>query len=539
MSHYQVSPIRFLRRAARLYPRKVAVVCEDERFAYEELLERTFRLSNALRGLGLKQGDRVAYFGYNCHRLLEAYYGVVQAGFVLVPLNVRLTPWELRYVLRDCEPRVLIVDPNLIDKVEEIRTGVHSVEHFITFSVSPREANIDGRGVPNRHEWIDYDRLLDSYPSQPFELEFREDDLAELFYTSGTTGRLKGVMLSHRNLYANALNFIISLTLTDRDVQLHTIPLFHVNGWGTPHALTAVGGTHVMIRGFDPARAFALIERERVTLACMVPTMVGMLLNHPDRDKYDLSSFKRLVVGGAPSPVEYVRRVEEQFGWDYVGSYGLTETSPVLTMGYVKTTVKDLPGPELWRIKAKPGLGVMSAEIRVVNEKGEEVRWDGKETGEVMVRGDIVMLGYWNQPEETARTIVDGWLCTGDLATVDEEGYIQIVDRKKDIIVSGGENISSLELENVIYSHPGVAEVAVIAVPDEQWGEVPKAIVVRKSGEPVTEEDIIRFCGARVARYKIPKSVEFVDSLPKSGTGKILKNVLREPYWKHLERRVN
>lgn len=537
--NYHISPIRFLKRAARLYPNKLGVVCDDERFTYKELLERTLKLSNALVALGLEKGDRVAYFGYNCHRLLEAYYGVVQAGFVLVPVNVRLTPWELRYVIRDCEPRVLIVDPNLMDKVKEIQTSVSSVEHYVTFSTSVREFTGERLAALDRHDWLDYESLLKAHPAQPLEIKFCENDLAELFYTSGTSGKLKGVMLSHRNLYANALNFIIALGLSDRDIQLHTIPLFHVNGWGTPHALTAVGGTHVMLRGFDPSRVFGLIERERVTLACMVPTMVGMLLNHPDWNKYDLSSLRRVVVGGAASPVEYVRRVEQQFGWDYIGSYGLTETSPVLTMGYMKENLEGLSHEELWRIKAKPGIEVIGAEIRVVNEKGEEVKWDGKEIGEVTVRGDIVMLGYWNQPEETRNTIVDGWLYTGDLATVDEEGYIQIVDRKKDIIISGGENISSVELENVIYSHPGVAEVAVIAVPDELWGEVPKAIVVPKSGEPVTEEDIIRFCSARLARYKIPKSVEFVKSLPKSGTGKVLKNVLREPYWKDRERWAN
>jgi fatty-acyl-CoA synthase len=358
-----------------------------------------------------------------------------------------------------------------------------------------------------------------------------ENDVCELFYTSGTSGRPKGVMLTHRNIFFNAVNFVIGLGLSDHDVQLHTIPLFHANGWGTPHALTWVGGTHVMIKKFEPERVFQLIEEEGITLAAMVPTMVSMLLNSPELPNYDLSSLDRLVVGGAASPPAFVRAVEEQLGCTYIASYGLTETTPVLTFATLKDHLKDLPREEQDALKARAGLPVPTVDLRVVDEAGCDIEPDGKAIGEVVVKSNVVMAGYWGDPDATAATFdEDGWFHTGDMATMDQEGYIQIADRKKDIIISGGENISSLEVERVLYSHPAVLEAAVIAVPHEFWGEVPKAVVCLKSGEKASEEEILDHCHESLARYKVPKSVEFVEELPKGGTGKILKNVLKQRY---------
>lgn len=513
----------FLDRALKLYSQKTAVVCEDKHFTYYEYGQRVNRLSNMLLDLGIGQGDRVAFLGHNCHRLLEAYYGVVQIGAILLPLNVRLLPSDFAYILEDAGASVLFVDLEMRHLIEPIRDQLRSVQRFVLMSGEPSPTEWDGE---------DYEGLMTSSSTdRPPHVEMDENDVCELFYTSGTTGRPKGVMLTHRNIFFNAVNFVIGLGLSDHDVQLHTIPLFHANGWGTPQALTWVGGTHVMIKKFEADKVFQLIAEERVTLAAMVPTMVSMLLNFRELSKYDITSLERLVVGGAASPPAFVRAVEEKLGCTYVASYGLTETCPVLTFATIKDHLRRLPKEDRDVLKARAGLPVASVDLRVVDEAGCDIKPDGQEIGEVVVRSNVVMAGYWRDPEATAATVDEGgWFHTGDMATIDEEGYIQIADRKKDIIISGGENISSLEVERVLYSHPAVLEAVVIAVPDEFWGEVPKAIVLLKLGETATEEEIIEHCRGNLASYKVPKSVEFVDELPKGGTGKILKGVLKQLY---------
>lgn len=521
-------PTRFLDRAVELYAGKIGVVDGEKRFTYAQYFERVNRLSHGLAGLGIKPGDRVAFLAYNSHELLEAYYGVVQMGAILLPLNIRLTAEDFVFILNDAGARVLVVDPDFAPVAERLRGRVPSLEYFVLL------------GSEEKAGWLSYEGLLSGarahrYPRPAMD----ENDVAELFYTSGTTGTPKGVMLTHRNLYANAIAYITAVGVNDSTVQLHTVPLFHVNGWGTPHALTAVGGTHVMIRKFDPRLVFELIQREKVTLAAMVPTMINALINFPDAHKYDYSSFRKVIVGGAPTPLAFVKAVSEKFGWEYITGYGLSETSPILTIANLKEHLKKLPPEERYIYQAKTGLPVIGVEIRVVNSEGRDVRRDGQEIGEIIARGDVVMKGYWNRPEETAAAIVDGWFHTGDMATIDEEGYILIMDRKKDIIISGGENIASVEIENVLYTHPAVLEVAVIAVPDPQWGEVPKALVVLKPGQSATPEELIAHCASRLARFKIPKSVEILESLPKTGTGKILKTALREKYWQGYEKRVS
>ncbi len=525
------TPLRFLDRATRVYPDTVGVVCGAERWTYAEFGARVNRLSHALRSLGVQPGDRVAFLSLNCHRLLEAYFGVVQIGAILLPLNVRLSPSELAFILNDAEARLLCVDPPLLPVARTIEPHLASLRRFILLS--------DGAGdaLP---AWPSYEVLLAAAPADPpARAEIDEIDVAELFYTSGTTGQPKGVMLTHRNLYANGMNMVVALGLTDRDVQLHTIPLFHVNGWGAPHAVTAVGARHVILRQFTPASFFTLVQQERVTSCGLVPTMLNALLNAPERAQYDLSSLRQVVVGGAPMPPSFVTAAMETFGCDCFAGYGLTETSPILTIAHLKPELRRFPLEEQAVFKAKTGLPIPGVEVRVVNPLGQEVQPNGQEVGEIVARGDVVMPGYWRRPEETAAVIRDGWFFTGDMAVVDEHGYLLIVDRKKDIIISGGENISSVEIENTLYRHPAVLEAAVIAAPDDYWGEVPRALVVLKPGASATAEELIAFCRERIAHFKAPRAVEFLPELPKTGTGKIAKAALRERYWQGYAKRVH
>lgn len=520
----------FLRRGVKLYANRTAVVCGEKRFSYAQFAERVNRLGNSLRTIGIRRSDRVAFLSFNCHRLLEAYYGVTQIGAILVPLNIRLKPQELAYVLNDAGAKALFVDKDLLELIRPIVGQLATVRRFVLL--------LDG-DEPEGIDWPSYDDLLGAAsPDSCVDTGLGEDDVAEIFYTSGTTGKPKGVMLTHRNLYANALSYLIAMRIDDSDVLLHSIPLFHVNGWGAPHSVTCTGGKHVMMRQFSAERVFALIEQERVTWTAMVPTMVISLLNSPDSCRYNLASWNRMVIGGAPCPVSLIRQVSERFGIECFAGYGTTESSPVLAVSNLKSHLRDLPSEEKYRLRAKTGLEVIGVELRVVNERGEDVKNDGTEIGEIIARGNNVMKGYWRDPEATNRVLADGWLHTGDMATVDEENYILIVDRKKDIIISGGENISSVEIEDVLHSHPAVLEAAVIGVPDPFWGEVPKALVVLKPGQRVTEEEVVDYCRGRLAGFKIPKSVDFLESLPKTGTGKIMKSQLRDRYWGGYDKRV-
>ncbi len=518
-----LTPLRFKRRALALHGGRLGVVCGAFRYSYREFFDRCDRLSRALEGLGVRRGDRVAFLAYNCHRLLEAYYGVVQMGAILVPLNVRLTGADFVAILGDAGARVLFFDSDFTDTVGGIRADLTSIEQLIPLDL-PTSAGWDSKKSYD-------DLLVDAGPGAFDAAEPAEEDVAEIFYTSGTTGSPKGVMLTHRNLYLHALTTIIGLGLQDTDVQLHTIPLFHVNGWGSPQSLTCVGGTHVMLRRFDPAEVLRLLESEGVTRMSLVPSMAGALLSHPDLVRRKHPRLRMVNLGGAAASTTLVRRMEEAFGCPCFSGYGLTETSPILTLSSIRGVLAGASAEERVRREAMTGWAQIGVEVRVVDAEGRDVPPDGKQVGEIAVRGDGVMKGYWRQPEETARVLRDGWFYTGDLATIDAEGYVLIVDRKKDIIISGGENISSLEIEKCLYGHPAVFECAVLAVPDEKWGEVPKALVVRAPGEAATAEQLLEHCRRNLAPFKCPHSVEFVESLPKGGTGKILKRALREKYW--------
>jgi fatty-acyl-CoA synthase len=513
-----LTPLRCLRYAEEQFPRNTAVVCGDLRFTYRQFAERAGRLGGGLRSLGVGTGDRVAFLSTNCHRLLEAYYGVLEAGAVLLPLNVRLAPKELAYILNDAEAKVLFFERQFLPVVEAFRQSALSVEAFVVLDARP------DAGWMCEKNYEDLLADLEIYRRDVMEVD--ENAMAELFYTSGTSANPKGVMLSHRNIYLHALNVMVALRVDGDAVNLHTIPLFHANGWGSAHTVTLAGGKHVMIHQFIPAEVFRLIEKERVQDCCLVPTMAAALVNSAERSKYDLSSLRRVTIGGAASSPTLVRDVEEKLGCTCISGYGLTETSPVLTFSCMKTGLSSA-GSERNTRQAMAGFAIPGGEARVVDSEENDVPHDGKSVGLVVARGDGVMEGYWRQPEETEHVFRGGWFHTGDLATIDEDGYLLIVDREKDIIVSGGENISSLELERTITSHPSVYEVAVIAVPHEKWGEVPKACVVLKPGQLVTEAELFELCRSCLARYKCPQYFEFLEGLPKTGTGKILKRELR------------
>ena len=518
-----LTQVRFLERSIKLFGPKTAVICEGQKWTYVQYGGRVERLANALEDLGVRPNERVAYLGYNCHRLLECYYGIIKMGGVLLPLNIRLAPQDFEYIIRDAEPRVVFVDPDFLNKLEPILKNIPSVKRF--YLLEPME---------NAPDWVDgeYDNLLESSTPAPRcppgDYPFHEDDMAELFYTSGTTGPPKGVMLSHRNLYLHALSPMATYPVHETDVQLHLIPLFHVNGWGTPHYLTAKGGTHVMLKKFDPAKALELVQNEWVTRFFIIPTMVNAIFDLPALSSYDLSSLKDVLIGGAPPPSGMCAKAEEVFGCTVHGAFGMSETCPLIAFPELPNDLD----PEVFRHRAHEtwGFPMVGVEFKIIDEAGNELPWDGQAVGELLVRGDMVMKGYLNKEDSTNKALKQGWYHTGDLVSIGPDGSLYIRDRKKDIIISGGENISSLEIEQVLDSHPDVLECAVIGKKDPKWGEIPKAIVVLKSGAKLTPQEITDFTRDRLAHFKALREAEIVDEMPRGGTGNILKSVLRERY---------
>ncbi|HZQ85255.1 MAG TPA: long-chain-fatty-acid--CoA ligase [Acidimicrobiales bacterium] len=496
-----LTPLDFLDRARRLFAPLEAVVDGDRRFTYAELADRCDRLAGLLRSRGCEPGDRVAYLCGNTVELLEAYYGVLLAGCVLTPLNIRLAPAEQQFILDDCTPAVLVVHPSFAAVADQLE--------------------------PRQRVDLHDDYLGDAAPVRE-RPDVDEDAVCELFYTSGSTGDPKGAMLTHRALATHAIDSALTMATTHRDVVLHTIPLFHVNGWGTPHWVTALGGRHVMLERFDPAEVLRLIEAEGVTRLHLVPTMATSLLREASIRTRDLSSLVQATVGGAPASPELLADLEDAFGCEVVCGYGLTESSPQLTKALNLRSHDALPDEERRRKRATTGLPNVGVDLRVLDDDDNEVAWDGAHVGEICVRSNHVMTGYWNRPQETAVALRGGWLRTGDLATVDAEGYVTIVDRRKDIIVSGGENISSVQVEHCLTSHPAVVEAAVVGMPDDKWGEVPRAFVtLEPDSDGVDEAALQAWVRERLAGFKVPKRIDVVAELPKGGTGKIQKQELR------------
>jgi len=516
-----LTPMRFLERTVKIYGKKTGVICSDHCFTYGEYGERVNRLSNGLLKLGIQKGDRVSYLGYNCHRLLEAFYGIPQIGAILLPLNIRLLPNDFEYIINESEPKILFLNRDFIPQIDSIRDRIPSVEKFILLG--------EGDDCPT---WISgtYDELLSGASAEPpYPLgayPFTEDDVAEIFYTSGTTGKPKGVMLTHRNLYLHALAVLVSSPMDETDIQIHLIPLFHVNGWGTPHYLTAMGGTHIMVQKFDPAETMEIVQREKVTRFYIIPTMVNAILALPNLKDYDATSVRRVLVGGAPPPTGMIERVEKAFGCLTSTAFGMTEACPLIAWPelspHLDQETRDFRAKRTW------GFPMLGVEFRIVDPDGNDLPWDGESVGELLVRGDMIMKGYYRSPQETADTLADDWYHTGDLCAMGPDGSLYVKDRQKDIIISGGENISSLEVEAVLYSHPEIFECAVIAKPDDKWGEIPLAFVVPKEGSGIKPEEIIVFSREHLAHFKAPKEVKIIDEFPRGGTGKILKSILRE-----------
>jgi fatty-acyl-CoA synthase len=523
-------PMNFLHRAARLFPDKLAVVDGDRRYTYRTLAARVNRLSNALRQMGVSRGDKVAVLSPNSHRLLEAFFAVPQLGAILTPLNYRLSSHEFAYILDHSETKVVLVDWEFAHQLAPIVDTLKGVGSYVLLGdTEPSTAALPAH---------DYETVLAAASSEfPQPVEVDETDIATLNYTSGTTARPKGVMLSHRACVTAALNYIVSLNVRPTDVYLHTLPMFHANGWGGIWALASLGGTQVCLRRVEAQSVFELVQQEGVTLACAAPTVLVTLANFPRARDYHLATNIRLGTGGSP-PAAAVLRQMEALGIEVIHLYGLTETGPFLTCCEWQPAWNALDVAERYRLKARQGIAQLLTDVRVMDEELREVPQDGKTVGEIVARGNNVMEGYFKQPEETAKALRGGWFHTGDLAVVHADGYIEIVDRAKDVINSGGENISSVEVEAMLYEHPAVLEAAVIGVPDSKWGEVPKALVVLKPGQHLEEHQLIDFCRSRMAHFKAPKSVEYIAALPKTATGKIQKFALREPYWQGLEKRV-
>ncbi|MEI5675531.1 MULTISPECIES: AMP-binding protein [unclassified Nocardioides] len=505
----------FIDRAVQVYGERVGAVDEPDQPApsqgeltYAEIGALARRQAARLDELGIGVGERVAVVSHNSSRLLTSFFGVSGSGRVLVPVNFRLRPDEVRYIVEHSGARVLLVDPELDESLADV-----TAEHRFVIgddSLIYAEKGVEPRG------W-----------------EPDENATACINYTSGTTARPKGVQITHRNIWVNAVTFGLHAGVTDRDVYLHTLPMFHANGWGMPFAMTGLGVKQVVIRKIDGTEILRRVRDHGVTVMCAAPAVAAAVLEAaqswegeiPGRDRV------RIIMAGAPPPTKTVARVEEELGWEFIQIYGLTETSPLLTVNRTRAEWDDLSTEEragrLVRAGA-PALGVRLA-----------ISEDEENAGEVLARSNVVLEGYWEQPEESATALRDGWFHTGDGGTIGDDGYLTISDRKKDVIITGGENVSSIEVEDVLFSHPAVAEVAVIGVPSDKWGETIKALVVLAEGESATEAELIAWCKERAAGYKAPTSVEIRVELARTATGKLQKFKLRAPYWEGRERQVN
>jgi long-chain acyl-CoA synthetase len=517
-------------RARRLYREREAVVCGDVRLTYAQLDDRVGRLAGALAAAEVGPEDRVGALLLNCHHYLEAYLGTERAGAVLTPLNHRLAAAEMIAILNDAEAAYLLVDTALLPVYEQCRDQLATVRGVLVCGPGAAEAAASA-GLTAYEDAIAAASAVEE-PARPWQ----EEDLVQLYYTSGTTGRAKGVMLTQRNVIANAKHMIMALRFTERDAFIHAAPMFHLADAWACWTVTWLGGKHVFLREFNPRTYLELVQRERVTVSLIVPTMINAIVNLPDVEQYDTSSLRLIAFGASPMPVDRLMAAMQVLKCGFSHLYGMTETAPLATQLVPEDMVPD--GTEAFaRRMLSCGREVAGVEVRIAGEDGT-VAAPG-EVGEIIMRGPNIMAGYWRQPEVTATALRDGWMHSGDLASMDEHGYVTIVDRSKDMIISGGENVYSTEVEDALYKHAAVLEAAVIGVPDQRWGERVHAVVVLKEGMTATPEQLSDFCRSHIAGYKIPRSVEFMEALPKTGSGKIQKGPLRERHWEGFERRVN
>jgi acyl-CoA synthetase (AMP-forming)/AMP-acid ligase II len=513
-----LTPLEFARRARKLYGNREAVVDGTLRLTYEQFFQRCDRWSSALQSMGVGKGDRVAYIAPNTHEQLESFYAVPQAGAVIVPINYRLTADDFVYITTHSGAKVLCVHPDYLDTIDGVRAQLGGVEHFVCLG-----------GAGGRKGWKEYDPLLAAASTKFERADIDENDLLALNYTSGTTARPKGVMITHRNAWMNVMDTLVHFHITVDDTYLWTLPMFHANGWTFVWIITAAGGRHICLPKVEPARVFDLIREEHVGWLCAAPTVLISLANAPKDVRGEVPAGVQVVTAGAPPAAATIERLEGEFGWEVTQVYGLTETSPFLTICEPRPEHKGLTTTDRGVIKARTGVEMIGAgELRVVDGDGKDVPADGQTLGEIVFRGNVILKGYYRDPEATEKVMGDGWFHTGDAAVMHPDGYVEIRDRIKDVIISGGENISSIEVEGVLLRHPAVQEAAIVGLPHEKWGEAPFAFVVLKPGTTATERELIDFTRERLAHFKAPHGVTFVNELPKTATGKIQKFVLRK-----------
>jgi fatty-acyl-CoA synthase len=525
-----LTPLSFFDRSALAFRDKTAVVYGEQRYTYGEFATRVNRLASALRGAGLEAGDRVAVLCPNIPPMLEAHFAVPLAGGVIVAINTRLAADDVAWILEHSGARFLLVDTELSPLVAPVRDQLPGLRHLINIVDTGPDPTLPG---PSYEEF-----LAGGQPDHQVWRLASENDLIAINYTSGTTGRPKGVMYTHRGVYLNALGELLHSRISSDSVFLWTLPMFHCNGWCLTWGLTGIGGTHVCLRKVDPALVWPLIEREKVTHLNGAPTVLIALANHPLSQEITLERPLTVTTGGAPPSPTLIAQMEA-LGVNLIHIYGLTEMYGPSTICEVPAQWSTLPPAERARFKARQGVPFIIADAMcVVDEDLREVPADGRTMGEVVMRGKNIMAGYYRQPEATAEAFLGGWFHSGDLAVMHPDGYIELRDRKKDIIISGGENISTIEVEQVVARHPAVLECAVVAVPDDHWGERPKAFITLRPGMEATADEIIAFCRANLAHFKCPAAVTFGD-LPKTATGKIQKFVLREREWVGHDKRIH
>ncbi len=525
----QLSPLAFLRRSAEVYPEKTAIVYGDRRHTYREFAAEATRVAHALRGSGVEPGDRVAYLLPNVPEMLVAHFAVPLAGAVLVAINTRLSTEEIRYILDHSGSKLLVVDAALYPTVAPVARELKTVEEIVTVVDPVHPGDGTGSGVT-------YGDLLarGRDDALPWTVD-DEDATISINYTSGTTGRPKGVMYHHRGAHLNAFGEIVHSSHSVDSVYLWTLPMFHCNGWCTPWAVTAIGGTHVCLREVRGEAIWDLIREHGVTHLNGAPTVVTTILR--DKAAAPLENPIVITTAGAPPSPTTIKAAEDK-SFRIVHVYGLTETYGPYSVNCYRA--EDLQGDDRSAKQARQGVGMICADwMRVVDKDMNDVPRDGTALGEVVMRGNNVMKGYWADPAATEKAFEGGWFHSGDLGVMHPDGYVELRDRAKDVVISGGENISTIEVEQAVVSHPAVLEAAVIGVPDERWGERPKAFVVLEEGQSATPEELIEHVKSRIARYKAPRDVELVDALPKTSTGKVQKFELREKEWGDRSSRVN
>ena len=525
-----LTPLEFARRTRALYADRLALVDGPLRLTYAQFFDRCDRWSAALQRLGVQPGDRVAYIAPNTHAQLESFYAVPQIGAVLVPINYRLSPAEFAYIIGHSGATVVCAHEDYLECLDAIREELPGVRHFV--ALEGTRVGLGAQGAtstePAGAGWRDYEALLAAAPLEFSRPVVEENDLLTINYTSGTTSRPKGVMITHRNAYLNVVGTLLHLPMQMSDAYLWTLPMFHANGWTFVWSVTAVGAAHICLRKVDPLKVFEAIEAESVSILCAAPTVLIGVASAPAEVRSRAARGVRVVTAGAPPAAATIERIEGELGWIITHVYGLTETAPFITVCESRPEHEALSPSERAVLKARQGVELMtSGELRVVDEQGQDVPRDGVTVGEIAVRGNVVMKGYYNDPEATAVAFRGGYFHSGDAAVVHPDGYVDIRDRLKDVIISGGENISSVEVEAELLRHPAVQEAAVVGLPDTRWGEAPHAFVVLKPGAGATADELRTFTRERLAHFKCPHSFTFVTELPKTASGKIQKFVLR------------